>query len=80
MYESVRSRIAALEEEEVTVEEEERRLGMYYSLCFSVLLGVLTDTIQPKKLVRRCGACPTRWSKRNTSNWSVACISSTHHP
>lgn len=27
MYESVRSRILALEEEEVTVEEEERRLG-----------------------------------------------------
>lgn len=27
MYESLKSRIAALEEEEVTVEEEERRLG-----------------------------------------------------
>jgi hypothetical protein len=28
MYESLKNRIAALEEEEVTVEEEERRLGM----------------------------------------------------
>jgi hypothetical protein len=27
MYESLKNRIAALEEEEVTVEEEERRLG-----------------------------------------------------
>ncbi len=37
MYESVRSRIAALEEEEVLEEEEERRFGMSTLLhCLSL--------------------------------------------
>jgi hypothetical protein len=37
MYESVRNRIAALEEEEVLEEEEERRFGMW-----SILLSRLS--------------------------------------
>lgn len=70
MYESVRSRIAALEEEEVMGEEEERRLGLSFaSRC------ILHSYIQPaccqkpKKRADLLKAFQSRLFKRNILSW-----------
>jgi hypothetical protein len=62
MYESVRSRIAALEEEEVLEEEEERRFGM------STLLNCLS---LPQPLTSRGSPTVCPWPRRECNTCQI---------
>jgi hypothetical protein len=67
MYESLKNRIAALEEEEVIEEEEERRYGMStHAPSFSLVYGW---SRQPRKLRSLSRAWRRMPFMQNTSNW-----------
>lgn len=74
MYETVRNRIAALEEEEVHGEEEERRIGASQSMNSNEILCVKcvkhADVyLQWRRPVKWSKACRIQWCTRNILIW-----------
>lgn len=68
MYETLKNRIAALEEEEVHEEEEERRFSKPHFVRFLLRTPCLTRSLKPKRPRTPLTECPRMQFMPNTSN------------
>jgi hypothetical protein len=76
VYESVRNRIAVLEEEEVHEEQEERQYGAQQQFSINYP-GADSPSMQRKRLRRLSKACRRMQYRRNMWNWYVVCFMDT---